>query len=309
MSTKSIANAVGGKTARACDSCVKKRARWYCAADDAFLCQTCDSAVHSANPLARRHQRLRLNSASSTKPPSPPPWLSGFTRKPRTPRRRPKYSDEDFLSLVPDADEENDQEDHNLLFRVPNFDDPPPPSFDAISFLPSDLDLGDFAADVDTLLGRNLENECFALEGIGFGIDDKIKHDHDISTSGTAAVKMEEHNCRVVIQPEFDAGVDLMRDPFELNFQDYDDHHEKLITVVGVKNERQDDHPEEEEDEPKTNKKRKLALRLDCDAVINAWGNDKSPWITGERPDFDPDDEAWPHSMVIFSLPEKLHMG
>ncbi|WP_368736191.1 B-box zinc finger protein, partial [Salmonella enterica] len=55
---------MSGKTARACDCCVRKRARWYCAADDAFLCQSCDGSVHSANPLARRHERVRLKSAS-----------------------------------------------------------------------------------------------------------------------------------------------------------------------------------------------------------------------------------------------------
>jgi hypothetical protein len=63
------AGAVGGKAARACDSCLRRRARWYCAADDAFLCQGCDASVHSANPLARRHERLRLRPMTS--PPDP----------------------------------------------------------------------------------------------------------------------------------------------------------------------------------------------------------------------------------------------
>ena len=62
--SKSLVNAFGGKTARAYDSCIKKRARWYCAADDAFLCQACDSSVHTANSLARRHERVRLKPAS-----------------------------------------------------------------------------------------------------------------------------------------------------------------------------------------------------------------------------------------------------
>ncbi|RCV08227.1 hypothetical protein SETIT_1G308800v2 [Setaria italica] len=60
--------AVGGKAARACDSCLRRRARWYCAADDAFLCQGCDASVHSANPLARRHERLRLRPTSPMHP-------------------------------------------------------------------------------------------------------------------------------------------------------------------------------------------------------------------------------------------------
>ncbi|XP_040376766.1 zinc finger protein CONSTANS-LIKE 16-like [Oryza brachyantha] len=63
-SSAKAAGAVGGKAARACDSCLRRRARWYCAADDAFLCQGCDTSVHSANPLARRHERLRLRASS-----------------------------------------------------------------------------------------------------------------------------------------------------------------------------------------------------------------------------------------------------
>ena len=69
------AGAVGAKSARACDGCLRRRARWYCAADDAFLCQGCDTSVHSANPLARRHERLRLRPSSP--PPLVPPSGSG----------------------------------------------------------------------------------------------------------------------------------------------------------------------------------------------------------------------------------------
>ncbi|TVU28375.1 hypothetical protein EJB05_19892 [Eragrostis curvula] len=64
-SKAAAAGAMGSKGARACDSCLRRRARWYCAADDAFLCQACDASVHSANPLARRHERLRLRAATS----------------------------------------------------------------------------------------------------------------------------------------------------------------------------------------------------------------------------------------------------
>ncbi|KAG6601786.1 Zinc finger protein CONSTANS-LIKE 16, partial [Cucurbita argyrosperma subsp. sororia] len=308
MLTKNIANAVGGKTARACDSCVRKRARWYCAADDAFLCQSCDSAVHSANPLARRHQRLRLNTASS-KPPSPS-WVSGFTRKPRTPRPRRKSDDVVSLlsnpsfSLVPEADEgtwvEENEEDH-LLYRVPTFE----PFVDETQssksmgdeagnfhgFLPSDLDLEEFAADVESLLGRNLESECFDMEGLGIGLS--IEKDD----TSTRRVKVEEDgeeanrgNCR--FENELEAEVDLMREPFELNLEEY----EQELKTVGVKKEREEEDCKVEED--KLKKKRKVGLQLDCDAVIAAWGNDKSPWTTGERPDLEPDN-SWPHCVAI----------
>ncbi|XP_038884057.1 zinc finger protein CONSTANS-LIKE 16-like [Benincasa hispida] len=272
MSKKSIANAVGGKTARACDSCVRKRARWYCAADDAFLCQSCDTAVHSANPLARRHQRLRLNSATNNSTPS---WVSGFTRKPRTPRPRPK-SEDILISVVPETDDavsgsQEDQEDQ-ALYRVPSLVD----DNDEL-----DLDLSDFAADVESLLGRNLENECFDMEGLGL-------------------VKVEEDYWRV--GEGFESEVDLMvgepmRMPMPMPMQ-FNIEEMKIPVVVGVKNEREEEEEEEESLESKKKKRRVLSLRLDCEAVIEAWGNLKSPWTNGERPDFDPD-QPWPNSMVV----------
>lgn len=134
------ANAVSGKTARACDSCLRRRARWYCAADDAFLCQPCDSSVHSANPLARRHDRVRLKTSSSSLPsltPSVdlhsalPSWNQGFKRKARTPRHA-KGSTAVLkpVLLVPDLENDDDtnsctelqEEEEQLLYCVPIFD-------------------------------------------------------------------------------------------------------------------------------------------------------------------------------------------
>ncbi|CAM6099773.1 unnamed protein product [Calypogeia fissa] len=51
---------VAGRAARPCDVCARKRSRWYCAADEAYLCDACDSSVHAANALAFRHERVRL---------------------------------------------------------------------------------------------------------------------------------------------------------------------------------------------------------------------------------------------------------
>eukprot|EP00249_Psilotum_nudum_P022215 c28419_g1_i2 orf=538-2040(-) len=53
---------IAGRTARPCDACGKDRARWYCAADEAYLCERCDGSVHSANPVASRHERVKLGS-------------------------------------------------------------------------------------------------------------------------------------------------------------------------------------------------------------------------------------------------------
>uniref|UniRef100_A0A803P7X8 Uncharacterized protein n=1 Tax=Cannabis sativa TaxID=3483 RepID=A0A803P7X8_CANSA len=104
ISEKKTANAMAGKTARACDSCLRKRARWFCAADDAFLCQSCDASVHSANQLASRHERVRLQTSSfkgiskisgEVNDSSSPAWLRGFTRKARTPRSNNKGKKKD----------------------------------------------------------------------------------------------------------------------------------------------------------------------------------------------------------------------
>lgn len=51
---------IGGRAARACDVCGRERARWFCAADAAYLCERCDSSVHGANSVAKRHERVRL---------------------------------------------------------------------------------------------------------------------------------------------------------------------------------------------------------------------------------------------------------
>jgi hypothetical protein len=147
--------ALGARTARSCDGCMRRRARWHCPADDAFLCQTCDVSVHSANPLARRHHRVRLPSASCSSPPrdpDAPTWLHGLKRRPRTPRSKPAGGSKSnkheatpsFIAAaassaaVPDLEAEesgsgilggNDDhhgflqdDDEDLLYRVPVFD-------------------------------------------------------------------------------------------------------------------------------------------------------------------------------------------
>jgi hypothetical protein len=156
IKTSISATAVGSKAARACDGCLRRRARWYCAADDAFLCQGCDTSVHSANPLARRHERLRLHPSSS------PPAAGGaaankkrerdrdevvtawFGRKARTQRGGHASAAKRVvgrelsrrLSVVPEAagsggnspEEgqscagEADADEEQLLYRVPVFD-------------------------------------------------------------------------------------------------------------------------------------------------------------------------------------------
>ncbi|CAN7068014.1 hypothetical protein IGI04_041366 [Brassica rapa subsp. trilocularis] len=45
---------------RACDTCGSTICTVYCHADSAYLCNSCDAQVHSANRVASRHKRVRV---------------------------------------------------------------------------------------------------------------------------------------------------------------------------------------------------------------------------------------------------------
>ncbi|KAI7746740.1 hypothetical protein M8C21_011041 [Ambrosia artemisiifolia] len=347
-----VAKVVGGKTARACDNCIRKCARWYCAADDAFLCQLCDGLVHAANPLARRHERLRLKIASlkllSLDKATPrPTWHQGFTKKPRTPRggnhhkhasRKTSKSEESGVSfnpihIVPEIGSDDTTTlacKEQLLYQVPVFDlfaeelclsgnsneavtpvnqpevtlSPPVDpdhhqgsklTFDLNSLnglvLPSDVELAEFAADVENLLGKGFDEEVFAMEGLGL-MDCKEKDD---SGKSMERVKVEEED-----DEEMQYEMEMMREPFDLSF-DYDSSlwEEKDEKVVVVK--------EDEDDvnvvdvnvgkyDGDNNNKKKIILKLDFDGIIAAWDEKRSPWTNGGRPELDPDD-CWPECM------------
>lgn len=347
ISDKNVANAVGGKTARACDSCIRKRARWYCAADDAFLCQECDVSVHSANPLARRHERVRLKTASLKLPAadylenSMPSWHKGFTRKARTPRHgkpatHPAFKSDELtrnpLPFVPEigADETSyDDNEEQLLYRVPIFDpfvaelcasttsnealttvandtetvDVPGSEPKALApahghdmdslhgFLPSDMDLEEFAADVESLLGKGLDNESLGMEGLGLA---DCKEEPVEYTLASGKVKLEEaaEDMGSVMACQDDAEIDMTREPFELNFDlgspaTCEEEEEKVAKRATDMNNNVDD--------PK--KRHKISLRLDYQAIITAWASQGSPWTNGSRPELDPDD-CWPDCLV-----------
>ncbi|KAI3811926.1 hypothetical protein L1987_16624 [Smallanthus sonchifolius] len=348
-SDKKLANVVGGKTARACDNCMRKRARWYCAADDAFLCQSCDGSVHLANPLARRHERVRLKVASlklsSLDKPVPPPWHHGFTKKPRTPRggnhhkhasRQTPRSEESSMSfnplhLVPEMGSDETTTvtyEEQLLYQVPVFDPfaaelclsnevvtTPVKQTEVTTpveaddhhrglkvmvdlnslnglILPSDVELAEFAADVESLLGKGLDEESFAMEGLGL-LDCREKD----SGESLERVKVEED----LIQPEImESETEMMREPFQLSF-DYDsplwEEKEEKVVVGGihmgmVKEDEDDINIRKYDDE----KKKKRILKLDYEGIIAAWDEQRSPWTTGDRPELDPDD-CWPECM------------
>ncbi|KAL1151728.1 hypothetical protein V6Z11_A09G061800 [Gossypium hirsutum] len=300
ISDKRAANAMGGKTARACDGCLRKRARWYCSADDAFLCQGCDTSVHSANQLASRHTRVRLETASSrfnasvinnsaTDQDALPAWHQGFTRKARTPRQNRSIQGQqksegkvwDLNPLVPEVgceDGSAEETEDQLLCRVPVFDPFSAELRDMANengnlvvdgfedegtcqlddglhgFLPSDLDLAQFAADVESLLGD--------------GLDENNTCNH---TKGTELMDCKQE----------DENFDVTRSSYESPTIGDQEEEEKVVPVAEAPI---------MDGEIKAEKKRSMLLRLDYESVITAWATQGSPWTSGTRPEFNPDD-------------------
>ncbi|KAJ1280890.1 hypothetical protein BS78_04G266800 [Paspalum vaginatum] len=320
--------AVGGKAARACDSCLRRRARWFCAADDAFLCQGCDASVHSANPLARRHERLRLRPTSPKKCQQVAPAWS--KRKART--RRPHVkSVGQLLSrklVVP--------EEEQLLYRVPTFDralaelcrSPPPVDYpmaaatvsssscrdnvdravektkapvvtespvqqipDSLAgFGPTDAELREFAADMEALLGQ--------------GLDDSNDLDESfyMETLGLVMTTQAEDGGRVKTEPDgsvisisHDGERALGFGPAELKPELSAEVLDMDFTCNG-----EDDSSEQKASASNADTaadaqffKKSLDLRLNYEAVIESWGS--SPWTDGQRPHVDLDD-FWPNA-------------
>ncbi|KAF8037657.1 hypothetical protein BT93_B0509 [Corymbia citriodora subsp. variegata] len=396
ITEKKAAKAFGAKTTRACDSCLRRRARWYCAADDAFLCQGCDSSVHSANQLARRHERVRLGTASSsssrmigggTEMPSSTPtqfvdnsaaptWHGGFTRKARTPRISKKILlrsqarnnqceddkvlklnlalDDNFIdhNLVPEISNDlggspnekyNEDDEEQFHCRVPVFD---PFTSEVIrdemadlmrvgddvlqdgSFdLPSDMDLAEFAADMENLLSNDNEEgteEDFACDVKELAVLLECKEEGQHEEDGVIGVCFERRGDQGVVKMEglagggdldchMEIGIDAtggVDDDVDWDFDFNNDNHGQSLGIE-----------EKEEEEKKMRmvmsgdveekatmeKRRKMLLTLNYEGVMAAWASQGSPWTTGNRPDFNPD-EGWPNSdMVTASHPSKYH--
>jgi len=153
--------------------------------------------------------------------------------------------------------------------------------------LPSDAELAEFAADVESLLGRGLENECVGMEDLGL-IDAKEEE----CSVGSGKVKVEEEE-----SPEMEMEMEMVgRDlSFELSF-DYETCEEVKEKVCDLELGKEKGNEEElgENDEVK---KKKISLQLDYEGVIIAWASQKSPWTTPDKPNLDPD-ECWHHCMV-----------
>ncbi|CAA6664834.1 unnamed protein product [Spirodela intermedia] len=319
LSEKRSANAVGGKTARACDSCLRRRARWYCAADDAFLCQSCDTLVHSANPLARRHERVRLKTASSSSPlppfkqaalPTAPSWHQGFKRKARTPRARhtamapaaaksePLVPDFEATSLDETAEEEGEEEEEEqLLYRVPIFD---PVLAEFCSSHVSDDSAATSSGEAKPAMNPSPKYASspggFVNALPGFSPSDsllgRVLDEDAFSMEGLGLMEAggDGADCCFggggYVKLETSDGDDPNGETLDLNFEcgSPAPTPAKLAVPPAMG----------------ASVKRRITLRLDYEGVIDAWSSTQgcsSPWTNGARPQINPD-ECLPDFMM-----------
>lgn len=326
-----VAGAVGGKTARACDGCLRRRARWYCAADDAFLCQSCDTSVHSANPLARRHERLRLRVSSLQALPSStvvkveelvePAW---YTRKARTPRGKQGATARRVVPESVESSDENKEEEH-LLYRVPIFDPAlaefcsPPPLEDSNNSSKGEEMEGDSLKSVPVSSQFNVSpsindsmvmnftpsdaelNEFAAdMEALlGQNNDDSF----DMESLGLvespqeidgANVKLEIDNGEANMVP---CEADLLEAEVSGEMLDIDFNCGSPMTLEEGDEKIEVGNITCHEVTTPYFQHKKFVLSLDYEAIIASWGS--SPWTDGERPQVRLD-ECWPDYSVSF---------
>ncbi|KAL8044284.1 hypothetical protein ABFX02_08G036400 [Erythranthe guttata] len=129
-----------------CDACDLAPAAFLCKADSASLCAACDSDIHSANPLARRHIRVPISSAAGNFYGHSAPGLSMGAPE--------AHSENDFLTHH-DGEDEDEAASWLLLNPVKNEDnqsshDNAPPLFGS----------GGAAAAVDAYLDLDDYNSC-----------------------------------------------------------------------------------------------------------------------------------------------------
>nr|GMC73924.1 zinc finger protein CONSTANS-LIKE 16-like [Ipomoea batatas] len=275
---RKTANAISGKTARACDSCLWKRARWFCVADDAFLCQACDVSVHSANQLASRHQRVRLGTSSSSS--------STAATTPRNAKRTKKQNSgaggvaaeesvNPLLPLVPemgsDDDYNNNEIDPEQLFcQVPvlldddlnallndSGGDDHMRGLEIPEFLSSDMELAEFAADVETLLG-----------------------DDDVEDKATVKIEINGDDCTEALNWSFREEQEVEQKVMMRMLSGLDEESSSMESG-SCKEEA---------------KKSRMLLSLNYEEVISAWASQGCPWTDGTRPHFDPN-HCWPDFM------------
>lgn len=319
VETRAERVAGGRMAARACDACLKKsRASWYCPADDAFLCQSCDTSIHSANHLAKRHERVQLQSSSSSPElikttktgdkTTSPVWYEGFRRKARTPRNKGLAFEKLLRSdsndpLVPEVggeEEEDgffsfsstDENGESLNCCVPIFDPLSDMVIDDNSFglVPDGVDITTNREELGEIEKAIMDDE--GLIGF-FPLDMELGS----LTMDVESLLEEEQSCLEATEPN---DIGLVKEEnnigLEINYTALkrvkDEEEEEAKCENGGS--RESDERESEDEDRKTS----LFLRLNYEAVITAWGSHGSPWKTGIKPKFNLGD-CWGECLVI----------
>ncbi|RRT49395.1 hypothetical protein B296_00052446 [Ensete ventricosum] len=320
-------DAVGGKAVRPCDGCLRHRGRWYCTAHNAFLCHICDSSVHSANPLVRRHQRFRLTPTSLIGEPgeSSPSWLVGFERKARTSRPQHRTNmmaaggfPEQLVDVSVDEDADGEQEEE-LSYRVPtrnplvaSFCSPPPPLDNSNATSSGDaapktsVELSDNTPaspsttnKMDGFFPMDLEISEFAarikslLGGDVVGGDDtfcvaNLELAEPVAENTGYSI---EDNARHVKMEQPDCEEDESEGELELNLECSlpfsRGDEEDKVAGTAVTGDQ--------------GAEKKAKLRLDYESIIMAWSRQgSSPWTNGERPQINVDN-CWPDYMDMWT--------
>ncbi|XP_076908258.1 zinc finger protein CONSTANS-LIKE 16-like [Bidens hawaiensis] len=309
--------------ARVCDSCARKRARWYCAIDDAFLCQSYDNSIHGADQAGGQHERVLLQIAPSKllvgSGELVPTWHHGYTRRARTPRRAkcslkvegknkvvnssvrvvPEIGSLD-ASLLDDSHDDEELE-KCLVYRVPVFNpfetelcndcNEIGRSVDDIHRFDhptDDLELLEFVDDVESLLGKEFDNNTSCrIEDLG--LTNNYKEEDDIKYIGTCfdenIVKVEDKEVETISGFDFDATKETLEWDFDYESSMMIKEEENTTMVLS--------------DQCNEGKSRtsSMLLRLNYEDVINTWDDQGSPWTNGTRPELNSDD-YWPDLMV-----------
>ncbi|KAL0342386.1 UNVERIFIED_CONTAM: Zinc finger protein CONSTANS-LIKE 16 [Sesamum calycinum] len=263
------ANALGGKTARACDSCLLKRLDGFAlrmmlfsANPVTFPCIRLISWQVGTKEFGLKHRRLRavkgillqLGIKGSLERPEPhdrESRLRGCSHRPTT---RFHY----------EREESDDGHDLNLAELLSTCDD----------------DLAEFAADVESLLGTGAEEDS------GCPIYCKDEDNNELLHGKGVKIEEEEDDddeeVQAVIACHFNPALDM-----ELNWDfDYASSmaHQETKNVAAIETTSSMDSGSE------SHVKKRMLLRLNYEAVIAAWAAQGSPWTNGVRPHFNLDE-------------------
>lgn len=202
-------------------------------------------------------------------------------------------------------------------------------------FLPSEMDLAEFAADVENLLGSGLEQECFGMDELGIledCKDNKYSTNYNSMESSPLLIGADGSVEYTVKDEEDDVyGAAPAREPFKLGFDQLHsaddpagacggvDEKSAVAGRVPVGGEQMmisvsvgdggrlinDNNNNSSSNDNNNNMGSNKLLKLDYEAVITAWEGKGSPWTSGDRPEFNPD-ECWPDCM---GTDQVIHCG